>query len=111
MRSPDLENSVARFPVAGSNEVEKPSYEEKNARIYINKDQYFEGIPLQVWKFMIGGYQVCKKWLKDRKGRTLSNAEILHYLKVVTAISKTIEIQSEIDELYPLVEKRVILFQ
>jgi len=108
MRSPDLENLVARFPVAGSNEVEKLSYEEKNTRIYINKDQYFEGIPLQVWKFMIGGYQVCKKWLKDRKGRPLSNAEILHYLKVVTAISKTIEIQSEIDEIYPLIEQNSV---
>ncbi len=107
MRSPDLENLVARFPVAGSNEVEKLSYEEKNTRIYINKDQYFEGIPLQVWKFMIGGYQVCKKWLKDRKGRPLSNAEILHYLKVVTAISKTIEIQSEIDEIY-LIEQNSV---
>ena len=96
---------MARFPVAGSNEVEKPSYEEKTARVNINKDQYFEGISLQVWKFMIGGYQVCEKWLKDRKGRTLSNAEILHYLKVVTAISKTIEIQKGIDEIYPLVDK------
>ena len=110
MKSPDLEHSVARFPVAGSNEVEKPSYEEKNARVNINKDQYFEGISLQVWKFMIGGYQVCEKWLKDRKGRTLSNAEILHYLKVVTAITKTIEIQKEIDELYPQVEECSILF-
>ncbi len=53
---------------------------------------------------MIGGYKVCEKWLKDRKGRTLSNAEILHYLKVVIAISRTIELQKEIDELYPLVE-------
>ncbi len=105
LKSPDLESSVARFPIAGSNEVEKPFYEEKNSRIYINKDQYFEEIPMQVWKYMIGGYQVCEKWLKDRRGRTLSNAEILHYLKIVTAISKTIEIQSEIDELYPLVER------
>ena len=37
-------------------------------RVYINKDQYFEGVIPEVWNFHIGGYQVCEKWLKDRKG-------------------------------------------
>ena len=32
----------------------------------------FGGVPQAVWGFHIGGYQVCEKWLKDRKGRTLS---------------------------------------
>ena len=45
-------------------------------RVYINKTQYFEGVPKDVWEFHIGGYQVCEKWLKDRKGRNLSSDDI-----------------------------------
>src|SRR5205823_4388717 len=29
----------------------------------------FRGVPEAVWNFDIGGYQVCEKWLKTRKGR------------------------------------------
>ena len=106
----ELKSSVAKFPNSGDNTIEKPFYHPDSQRIYINVNQYFEGVESEVWNYMIGGYKVCEKWLKDRRGRMLSNAEILHYLKVVTAISKTIEIQSEIDELYPLVEKSSTIF-
>ena len=67
----------------------------------------------RVWdgKQHIGGYQVCDKWLKDRKGRTLSLDDIRHYCKVVTAIEETIKIQKEIDRLYPEIEKGTIEFR
>ena len=58
----------------------------------------FQGVPEDVWDFQIGGYQVCHKWLKDRNGRTLSDEDIAHYQKSVVAISKTIRIMAEIDE-------------
>ena len=58
----------------------------------------FKGVPEDVWDFHIGGYQVCHKWLKDRKGRTLSDADIIHYQKIVVALNKTIRIMAEIDE-------------
>ena len=58
----------------------------------------FEGVPEQVWDFHIGGYQVCHKWLKDRKGRTLSDEDIAHYQKIVVALNETIRIMAEIDE-------------
>ena len=58
----------------------------------------FRGVPEAVWNFHIGGYQVCEKWLKDRKGRTLSTDDIAHYQKIVVAISETIRLMSEIDE-------------
>jgi hypothetical protein len=63
-----------------------------------------------VWEYQIGGYQVCHKWLKDRKGRMLSLEEIKHYCKVVTAIKKTIETQKDIDAVYPEIEKHLIDF-
>ncbi|MFB6449093.1 type ISP restriction/modification enzyme [Bradyrhizobium tunisiense] len=58
----------------------------------------FRGVSHDVWNFHIGGYQVCEKWLKDRKGRTLSKADIAHYQKIVLALSETIRLMTEIDE-------------
>ena len=58
----------------------------------------FHGVPEDVWDFHMGGYQVCYKWLKDRKGRTLSEEDILHYQKIIVALKKTIHIMSRIDE-------------
>jgi predicted helicase len=58
----------------------------------------FCGVPEAVWKFEIGGYQVCEKWLKDRKGRKLLKADIDHYQKTVVALAETIRIMKEIDE-------------
>lgn len=58
----------------------------------------FAGIPEDVWEFEFGGYQVCHKWLTDRKGRTLSDDDIAHYQKIIVAISETIRLMAEIDE-------------
>ena len=58
----------------------------------------FQGVPEEVWNFHIGGYQVCEKWLKDRKGRTLSKDDIAHYQKIVVALAETIRLMKEIDE-------------
>jgi len=101
MESPVLNNLITGYPVTGSNEVDKVIYDEKTQRIYINKTQYFEGVPPEVWNFHIGGYQVCQKWLKDRKGRTLTYDELTHYQKVIVALKETIRLMAEIDELIP----------
>jgi hypothetical protein len=50
-----------------------------------------------VWIFRVGGYQVCQKWLKDRKGRVLSFGDIQHYQRVVAALAETIELMGQID--------------
>ena len=59
----------------------------------------FHGVPEAVWNFKIGGYQVCQKWLKDRKGRTLTQNEISHYQKIVVALNETIRLMKDIDEI------------
>ena len=58
-------------------------------------------MPKGVWEFQIGGYQVCEKWLKDRKGRKLSSDDIDHYQKIVVALAETIRLMREIDEIIP----------
>ena len=57
-----------------------------------------EGVPEEVWDFHVGGYQVCHKWLKDRKGRTLADDDLAHYQKIIVALSETIRLMKEIDE-------------
>lgn len=101
LESPRLNKFITKFPVSDSNLVEKVRYEENHQRVYINKNQCFEGVPKQVWEFHIGGYQVCQKWLKDRKGRTLSWDDIQHYQKIVVAIKETLRLMAEIDTLIP----------
>jgi len=57
----------------------------------------FHGVPEHVWKFHIGGYQVCEKWLKDRRGRTLTPEDVTHYLRIVIALHATSRLMAEID--------------
>jgi len=83
-------------------------YEPKEERVYVNKTQYFERVPLELWEYQIGGYQVLEKWLKDRQGRRLTLEEIKTYCRVVTAIQRTIALQEEIDALYPDAETQII---
>jgi len=99
MESLALNKPITKYPVTGSNEVDKVVYDEKTQRVYINKTQYFEGVPPEVWNFHIGGYQVCHKWLKDRKGRTLTYDDLTHYQKVIVALKETIRLMEEIDGL------------
>lgn len=95
-----LSKSGVKFPKSGTNKVERVRYDEKQQRVYFNKTQYFEGAPKEVWDYKIGAYRVLEKYLKDRKGRTLSLDEIERYRKIVEAISRTIEVQKRIDDVF-----------
>jgi len=55
-------------------------------------------VPNSAWEFYIGGYQPAQKWLKDRKGRTLVFEDILHYQKIVVALTETDRLMKEIDK-------------
>jgi hypothetical protein len=101
LESPELNRSNVAFPVAGSSEVEKGFPKFKDDCVYINKTQYFDGVLFNVWSFTIGGYQVCEKWLKDRRERTLSHDDLQHYKKIVAALERTIKLMQEIDNVVP----------
>jgi predicted helicase len=90
---------IAGYSIEGDNIVEKPEY--RDARVYLNKTQYFAPVSQEVWDFHIGGYQVAQKWLKDRKGRELKVDDIEHYLYMLAALEKTIELMERIDEVIP----------
>jgi predicted helicase len=89
--------AISSYPVAGSNLVEQVKYHENKQQIWINSDQYFAGIPPQIWNFYIGGYQVCQKWLKDRKGRHLSYDDLEHYQQIISILGESIALMETID--------------
>ncbi len=99
MESPKLNKRMTKY-VGGSNpEIEKITYSDETVWIDKNQSVGFKGVPENVWDFHIGGYQVCEKWLKDRKDRKLSKDDIEHYQKIVVALSETIRLMAEIDKL------------
>jgi len=67
-------------------------------QIWINATQYFDNVPLEAWNFTIGGYQVCRKWLKDRKGRKLNDEDLAHYQQVIAILAETSLVMCEIDQ-------------
>jgi SOS-response transcriptional repressor LexA len=98
LESPKVVQVITDFIGGRKPEVEKVSWS-KNT-VWLDKAQTtgFRGVSEEVWNFHIGGYQVCEKWLKDRKGRTLSKDDIAHYHRVVVALAETIRLMKEIDE-------------
>jgi len=111
LKSDEIYQPIAKFQGKGNNKVEKVKYDETTKLVYFNQSQHFEGVTKDIWQYHIGGYQVCEKWLKDRKGRVLSLDDIKHYCKIVTALQKTIEVQKQIDQIYPEIEKATIEFK
>lgn len=98
LESPKVDNHITHFCAKGLPEVTKISYSDQTVWIDKAGNVGFKGVTETVWNFHIGGYQVCHKWLKDRKGRILSEDDINHYQKIVVALKETIRIMGEIDE-------------
>ena len=108
LKSKKLAKPIAKCEGTGDINVVKVTYDEKKGRVNINPDNYFVGVPREVWEYHIGGYQVAEKWLKDRKGRVLSSEDITHYAKLVTAIAETITVQQDLDDLFLEVETALL---
>lgn len=97
---------VTNFPVVGSNVVapRHPRFvteegSETDGRVYVNGEQYFGRVPKEVWNFQIGGYRMCDRWLRDRRGRKLTHADLRHYEQMIVAIQKTIRVTEKITRL------------
>ncbi len=110
LKSKELDPPIVKFQGESNEMIDKIRYDEKEKRVYINQNQYFEKVLKEVWHYQIGGYQVCDKWLKDRKRRRLSLNEIKHYCRIVKSIQKTIRVQKLIDNIYTEVEKEIVEF-
>jgi predicted helicase len=98
LESPKLAHLITERFGDGAPEVQKVFW--SNNTVWLDKAQTtgFRGVREDVWNFRVGGYRVCEKWLKDRKGRTLSKEDLNHYQKIIVALSETIQIMAEIDK-------------
>ena len=92
-----------RFEGEGESVVSKVRYE--NGHVWINATQHFTDVPIAVWEYEIGAYQVCEKWLRDRKGDTLSHAEVRQYCAILVAVAETLQIMAAIDEVFDFYSK------
>jgi hypothetical protein len=116
LESPVVEKYITQYPIDGNNTVTKPRFEENYSiingntislidpvypmgRVYINDTQYFQMVPEVAWNFYIGGYQPAQKWLKDRKDRKLEFEDILHYQKIIVALTETDRLMKEVDKI------------
>jgi hypothetical protein len=106
LESPKLNAPITEF-IGSNTVVSKVGWTaDDGGTVWIDKGQTngFRPVPEEVWNFHIGGYQVCEKWLKDRgpkkgqPGRTLTVEDIAHYHKIVIALSETIRLMAEIDQ-------------
>ena len=83
----------------GKKDWEITDTEKQLGRIWINESKYFDNVPVTAWEFYIGGYQPAQKWLKDRKERELKFEDILHYQKIIVALTETDRIMAAIDKI------------
>ncbi|MGE0082949.1 MAG: type ISP restriction/modification enzyme [Desulfococcaceae bacterium] len=106
LENPKAGQFITAYPQPGDNiitrcvgkkDFEITDRKKQTGRVWISDTQYFEGVPIIAWEFYIGGYQPAQKWLKDRKGRKLDFADILHYQKIISALAETDNIMKKID--------------
>ncbi len=97
LEGPTVDKYITQYPIDGDNVVTKPKYQD--GKVYINDTQYFDNVPQTAWEFYIGGYQPAQKWLKDRKDRKLEFDDILHYQKIIVALTETDRLMKEINKI------------
>ncbi len=105
LENPIIEKYITQYPIDGDNVVVKVAPRGVPSRppmgefidVYINETQHFKDVPFVAWNFFIGGYQPAQKWLKDRKERTLEFEDILHYQKIIVALTETDKLMKQID--------------
>ncbi len=89
-----------RFEGDSDGVVGTPRY--VDGSVWINATQYLTDVPAEVWEYEIGAYQICEKWLKDRRGEELSHAEVRQYRSILVAVTETLRVIAEIDEVWTL---------
>ncbi len=107
LKHKSLNKSILHYFGKGKDDtIVKPSYDEENRCVHINDQRYFENVSSEIWNYQIGGYRVLEHYLKDRKGRQMEDPG--YFCRIGTSIAKTIEVQKEIDKIFPKVEKKVL---
>jgi hypothetical protein len=77
---------------------------ERTCDVYLNDVAYWSNIPLRVWEYTIGGYQVMKKWLSYREekllGRPLTKDEVRYVQEMARRIAAILLMEPALDANY-----------
>ena len=84
---------------SGPTEIARGYPKFENGQVSVNRDRWFAHVPEPAWEFCVGAHQVCRKFLKDRRGRTLAQSDIDHYGRIVWSVCETIRLMDELKEL------------
>jgi predicted helicase len=103
LKHKSLNKPITKYKGRGSDKIEKHRYDEERQCVFINDENYFEGITPNVWNYMIGGYQVLDKYLKSHMEESITDPT--HFCRVVTSINATLQIQRKMDELFRKLNK------
>ena len=87
--------ALHRFEGEGDGVVSRLRY--ANGKVWINATQHFTDVPMEVWEYEVGAYQVCEKWLKDRCGEVLRHEDVRQYRAILVAVAETLAVMGEID--------------
>ncbi|OGN88356.1 MAG: DNA methyltransferase [Chloroflexi bacterium RBG_13_46_14] len=77
---------------------------ESTLDVYLNEVAYWKNVPVNVWEYHIGGYQVIKKWLSYREAnllnRPLTTDEAREVMNMARRIATLIMLQPALDNNY-----------
>lgn len=99
---------MTTYPIKGSNTItcsmgkdswKRLALDNQRGRVWINDKQYFDRVPLVAWEFCIDGCLPAQQWLEDREGQKLSPDDILHFHRVVVALTETARLMKVIGEI------------
>ncbi len=83
---------------------------DRTCDVYLNDVAYWKNIPLRVWDYTIGGYQVVKKWLSYREekllGRAMTKDEVRWVQEMARRIAAILLLEPALDENYRAVKAR-----
>jgi hypothetical protein len=72
--------------------------------VHLNGESFWSAIPISVWNYTLGNYQVLKKWLSYRElpllGRPLHSDEAAYFAHVVRRIAAILLLGPALDASY-----------
>src|SRR5208282_6328830 len=101
---------LPRHPKNG--DVKSPLLGDRACDVYLNEVAYWSNIPLRVWEYTIGGYQVMKKWLSYREakllGRPLTKEEVRYVQEMARRIAAILLLEPALDANYQNVKAHTL---
>jgi len=83
--------------------------------VFLNGAAFWRNVPIAVWEYYIGGYQVIKKWLSYREfkllGRALRPDEGREVMNIARRIAAIVLLQPQLDANYMAVKSATAAWQ